>query len=95
MIDAVQNSQTGTQNAQLDEKIKKEVFIETDKTASMKCILVLALPNGTDFIFEGEVFSSENIEAKRSGSGISPMEWDYVIGKKAKRNFSQDEIISL
>ncbi len=37
------------------EKIKKEVFIETDKTASMKCILVLALPNGTDFIFEGEV----------------------------------------
>jgi N-acetylneuraminate synthase len=43
----------------------------------------------------GEVFSEENLMAKRPGTGISPMRWDDVIGRTASRNFSEDELIDL
>lgn len=43
----------------------------------------------------GEVFSSENITAKRPGTGISPMRWDEVLGHKALRDFRQDELIEI
>jgi N,N'-diacetyllegionaminate synthase len=41
----------------------------------------------------GEVFTTENIAAKRPGTGISPMRWDEIIGKKARRDFLADELI--
>ncbi len=44
-------------------------------------------------IKRGEIFSEENITAKRPGTGINPMMWHKVIGKKAKRNFKADELI--
>ena len=43
----------------------------------------------------GEIFSVKNISAKRPGTGISPMRWDEVIGKKAHRDFCEDEPIDL
>lgn len=43
----------------------------------------------------GEVFTEENLTAKRPGNGISPMKWNDVLGKVAKRKFSEDEIIEL
>lgn len=43
----------------------------------------------------GEVFSEENLYVKRPANGLSPMEWDNVIGKIAKRDFEEDEIITL
>ena len=43
----------------------------------------------------GEVFSEENLMAKRPGTGISPMHWDEVIGRSAPRGFSEDELIEL
>lgn len=43
----------------------------------------------------GEVFSGKNITAKRPGNGISPMEWGKVIGHRAKRNFTEDEMIEI
>lgn len=46
-------------------------------------------------IAEGEIFSEENITAKRPGSGISPMRWNDVLGRKAKRAFQKDEMIEL
>jgi N,N'-diacetyllegionaminate synthase len=46
-------------------------------------------------IRKGEVFSVENITAKRPGTGISPMRWDEVIGRTAPREFSADELIEL
>ena len=46
-------------------------------------------------IKEGEEFTKENLTIKRPGTGISPMRWDEVIGRKASRNFNEDEIISL
>lgn len=46
-------------------------------------------------IKKGELFSEDNITVKRPGSGISPMKWFDVIGKTAKRDFEEDELIEL
>lgn len=43
----------------------------------------------------GEVFSTQNITAKRPGTGISPMRWDEVMGRTAPRDFAADELIEL
>ena len=43
----------------------------------------------------GEVFSAENVTSKRPGTGISPMNWDVVLGRKALRDFAVDELIEL
>ncbi|NMF05475.1 N-acetylneuraminate synthase [Clostridium beijerinckii] len=42
-----------------------------------------------------EVFTEKNLCIKRPGTGVSPKNWDYVIGKKAKRDFQKDELIDL
>lgn len=46
-------------------------------------------------IKQGEVLSSENLTTKRPGNGISPMSWHNVVGKVAKRDFDEDELIEL
>ena len=46
-------------------------------------------------IKKSEPFTKENLTVKRPGTGISPMRWDEVIGRKASRNFNEDEIINL
>jgi sialic acid synthase SpsE len=43
----------------------------------------------------GERFSVENLTVKRPGHGISPMEWDQVLGRYSPRVFSEDEAIQL
>jgi len=44
-------------------------------------------------IKKGERFSDDNLTVKRPGTGISPMEWDSVIGSKADRSYHIDELI--
>ena len=46
-------------------------------------------------IKKGEVFTEHNLACKRPGGGISPMEWDNVIGKTAIRDYQPDEMIEL
>ncbi|RDU60756.1 N-acetylneuraminate synthase [Helicobacter marmotae] len=46
-------------------------------------------------IKKGEILNEENLYAKRPAGGISPMEWDRVIGLKAVRDFAPDEMIEL
>jgi len=43
----------------------------------------------------GEIFSEDNITCKRPGDGVSPMEWDKVLGKHSKFNFEIDDKIKL
>jgi len=43
----------------------------------------------------GEVFTEENITAKRPATGMSPIHWDKVIGRTAKKDFKRDESICL
>lgn len=44
-------------------------------------------------IKKGDVFSPENLTAKRPGNGISPMQWFELIGQKAGRDYAADELI--
>lgn len=46
-------------------------------------------------IKKGEIFTDENLTAKRPGNGISPMCWNRVIGINAIRDFSADELIEV
>jgi N,N'-diacetyllegionaminate synthase len=43
----------------------------------------------------GEVFTAENMTCKRPGTGLSPMRWDELIGRRASRAFQADELIEL
>lgn len=47
------------------------------------------------FIRKGDLLTEENITVKRPGIGISPMQWDDVIGKTAKKDFEEDDLIEL
>jgi N,N'-diacetyllegionaminate synthase len=52
--------------------------------------IVAAVP-----IKEGETFTEMNITVKRPGTGITPMRWDEMIGRKAGRDYKTDEIINV
>lgn len=43
----------------------------------------------------GEVFTEQNLTVKRPGTGISPMNWEKVVGHKAKRDFKEDDLIEI
>jgi len=43
----------------------------------------------------GDEFTSDNLGVKRPGTGISPMQWDEVVGKVASKDFQADELISI
>lgn len=47
------------------------------------------------FIRKGDLFTEANLICKRPGGGLSPMEWDSVLGKTAIRDFLPDEMICL
>lgn len=46
-------------------------------------------------IKKGDVFTEDNLDIKRPGNGISPIFWDLLIGKVAKRDYDKDELIEL
>ncbi len=43
----------------------------------------------------GERFTEDNLTTKRPGTGINPMCWEQIIGKKARRDFREDELIEV
>lgn len=46
-------------------------------------------------ILPGTIITTDDIAAKRPGTGLSPMRWDEVVGSVAKRRFEPDELIEL
>lgn len=46
-------------------------------------------------IKKGELFTEENLTTMRPGTGISPMMWNEVIGKRAMRDFLKHEQIEV
>jgi N,N'-diacetyllegionaminate synthase len=52
------------------------------KSITAKCI-----------IKKGERLTEDNLIAKRPGTGISPMKWDSLIGKVAKRDYQIDDLL--
>lgn len=46
-------------------------------------------------ITKGEMLTVDNLTVKRPGEGISPMQWESVLGTKAIRDFAPDELIEV
>jgi N,N'-diacetyllegionaminate synthase len=74
----------------LGDGIKKPSSSEIKNKAVVRKSIVAAKK-----IQQEEIFSEENLTVKRPGNGISPMKWDAIIGKKASRDFEEDELIVL
>lgn len=85
MVSAIRNVETALGS---DEKHVAEA--ERRNIAVARKSIVAAGP-----IRKGEVLTEENLAVKRPGNGISPMLWDKVIGRKAVRDYSEDELIEL
>lgn len=76
--------------AALGDGIKRPSASEAGNKGVARKSLVAACP-----IRSGEVFSAANLTAKRPGTGLSPMRWDEVVGRAARRDFAADEPIEL
>ncbi len=70
--------------------IKEPSKSEVDNKTIVRKSLVAARD-----ISKGEVFSEDNLTAKRPGTGISASLWSEVLGKEAKREFKKEEMIEL
>ena len=85
MIDAIRKIETALGSDQ-----KMCTSSEKKNVALVRKSIVAATP-----IKEGEAFTEENLTVKRPGTGLSPMLWDRVLGRRASRSFQIDERITL
>lgn len=85
MVAAIRNIESA-----LGDGIKRPSASETKNITVARKSLVAAC-----VIRAGELFSKSNITVKRPGTGLSPMRWDDVLGRKAPRDFAPDELIEL
>lgn len=66
------------------------------RTVSEKKNLLVARKSivAAQSISMGEIFTENNLTIKRPGTGISPMYWYDIIGKKATHNYCEDDLIN-
>lgn len=85
MVESIRNVENalGTGVKEPSESEKKNIIIARKSIVAKKKIN------------KGEIFTESNLTAKRPGNGISPMYWEEVMGKCAKRKFDIDELIEL
>lgn len=83
LVDGIRNI-----NEALGDGIKRLMKSEIGNRDVARKSIVARVP-----ISVGQVLSEENITTKRPGTGISPMEWSNLLGKKAHRDYSADELI--
>jgi N,N'-diacetyllegionaminate synthase len=90
--DELKNMVTAIRNIEeaLGDGIKRPSTSESKNISIVRKSLVASRA-----INAGEVFSAKNVAVKRPGTGLSPMLWDKVLGSKAPRNFSPDELLEL
>lgn len=41
----------------------------------------------------GEILTEDNVTIKRPAGGLEPYKWDFIIGKKATKNYEKDDFI--
>ncbi len=85
MVDMIRNTEKslGCEKKLLTKSEKKNLLLVR------KSIVALS------HIKKGELFTEENITCKRPAIGISPIYWNKVVGKKAKKNFIPDQFITI
>src|SRR3989339_380979 len=76
--------------AALGSGIKKPTKSELRNIKAARKSIVAAVP-----VMKNELFTEQNIAVKRPGTGISPMLWHEILGKRANKNFGKDELITL
>ena len=86
MVESIRNIEKAISGSRIKEPSKSEL---KNKQIIRKSIVAIKP------IIKGEVFNNKNIGIKRPGTGISPMNWESIIGQVAKDNFKQDELICL
>ena len=74
----------------LGDGVKRPSASEKENLPVVRKSLVAAVA-----IKQGERFSPSNITSKRPGTGISPMCWDDLMGRRAMRSFAPNELIEL
>jgi len=84
MVAAVRNVEKG-----LGDGVKRPMPSEMNTRDVARKSLVAARP-----IRAGAVLTEDMIAAKRPGTGISPAEMGYVIGRKIVRDIQEDELLS-
>lgn len=85
MVSAIRNIEEAIGNGY------KAVSISESKNKVIARKSIVAAKN----ICKGEIFTEDNLTVKRPGNGVSPMQWETVIGQKAIRDFEEDELIEL
>ena len=83
MITAVRNVEIA-----LGSEIKKPVKSEIKNLAIVRKSLVASKD-----IKKGEIFTDQNLTAKRPGNGLSPFKIKYLLGKKSLRKYKKDQQI--
>lgn len=85
MVSAIRNIEKALGNGKktVSESERKNIAIARKS-------IVAACP-----IKKGDVLTEDNLTVKRPGTGISPMQWEKVIGSKAIKDFAEEEMISL
>ncbi len=74
----------------LGSRIKEPTYSEKKNLKNVRKSIVASRA-----IKKGEKFTTGNITVKRPGTGISPMKWDYILGKKSKYKFGPDELLRI
>jgi N,N'-diacetyllegionaminate synthase len=86
MIKSIRNIEKALSGSEIKEPSKSELKNKPIIRKSIVAINPIAI---------GETFNNNNIGTKRPGTGISPINWESVIGQVSKDNFEQDELIRL
>jgi sialic acid synthase SpsE len=83
MVDGIRNVEKA-----LGDGLKRLMPSELTNLPMARKSIIASLPIKT-----GDIFTEHNLTAKRPGTGISPMEWNKVLGRKANRDYLADELI--
>lgn len=86
MVSAIRNIEKAISGSGIKEPSPSEM---KNKAVARKSIIAFKA------IKKGEQFTTSNLGIKRPGTGISPMKWDEILGKKAVRDFKEEELIEL
>ncbi len=71
--------------------LEKKESLEIERSARLNARRSIVLNKDK---FKGEIISENDITVKRPGTGISPIYWDEIIGKKIKSHLKKDHILN-
>lgn len=85
MIEAIRNIELamGSKEKKITESEKENYYIARKSIVAKRIIK------------KGDILTEDNITVKRPGNGISPVKWYEILGKKAIRDFKEDEFIEI